>query len=149
MEVRSTEQDIIPYVVKLEIAIVPIEGWIIDPDVHGPLDDSCDAVCLPTNNRVVVHHGMMICSFGMVIDGRRGPKIFLKPFPKCPCRFPYLLLMTLQTVTFVSVNYPTLWCDVVPIFEAARFLMALPLLKCILTPILPQMFLKLSLKPSV
>ena len=38
MEFRGIEQDIIPYVGQLELANVPIEGWIIDSDAHGLLD---------------------------------------------------------------------------------------------------------------
>ena len=85
-----------------------------DPGVHGLLDGSCDVVCLPTHNGGVVHLNVMTCSVGMVIDGLKGPERFLEPFPKGPCRFPYVLLTTLQLVTYVTVDYSTLLCDFAP-----------------------------------
>ena len=104
VEIRDIEQDLIPYVRQLVLADVPIEGWIIDSDVHGLLDSSCDVVCLPTHNGEVVNPGMMTCGVGMVMDGERGPEMFLEPFPKGPCRFPYVLLITLQLVTLVHLS---------------------------------------------
>ena len=38
MEGRGVLQDLIPNVGQLELAYVPIMGWIIDPDVQGFLD---------------------------------------------------------------------------------------------------------------
>ena len=64
-----------------------IEGWIIDPYVHGLLDDPYDVVCLSTHNGEGVQPGVMTHGVGMVIDGGRGPKMFLEPFPKGPYTF--------------------------------------------------------------
>ena len=52
---------------QLELANVPIKGWIIDPDVHGLLHGPCDVVCLPTQYGKVVHTDMMTCGVSMVI----------------------------------------------------------------------------------
>ena len=49
IEGRVVLQDLVPNVEKLELAYVPIKGWIIDPDAHGPLDSCDDTVCLPTH----------------------------------------------------------------------------------------------------
>ena len=53
---------------KLELVNIPIEGWIIDLDVHGLLDGPCSAVSLSTYYGEVVHPGVMTCGDGMVID---------------------------------------------------------------------------------
>ena len=72
--------DHIPYVGQLEHTNVPIEGWIIDHDVHGHLDGSCNVMCLHTHNEEVVNPGVMTCDIGMVIDGGPGgvPWAFLQ-----------------------------------------------------------------------
>ena len=111
---RGIKQDSIPHVGQLEFANVPIEGWIIDPDVHGLLNGPCDVVCLPTYYGEVFHTRMMTCGVGMVIDGRMGPEIFPEPFLKGPCRSPCVFLITLS-IKSVPVDYSTFLCDVVPI----------------------------------
>ena len=58
---------------------------------------------------------MMTTDVTMVIDGERSPEEFLEPFPKSLCRFPSVLLITIQLVTLVSVDYLTFLCDIVPI----------------------------------
>ena len=50
----------------------------------------------------------------MVIDGGRGPEVLLEAFQKSPCRFYYVLLITIQFVTLVLVDYLTFLCDAVP-----------------------------------
>ena len=57
---------------QLEFANIPIEGWIIGPDVHGLLDGPCDVLCLLTYYGEVVHPGVMTSGVGMAIDGGRG-----------------------------------------------------------------------------
>ena len=47
IEVRGIEQDLIPYVGQLELANVPTEGWIIDPNIHSLLDGSYNVMYLP------------------------------------------------------------------------------------------------------
>ena len=41
--------------------------------------------------------------------------MFLEPFPKGPCKFPYVLLITLQSVTLVPVDYSSSLCGVVAV----------------------------------
>ena len=47
------------------------DGSLIDLDVHGLLDGTCD-VCFPTYFREVVHPGIMTCVVGMVMDHKPG-----------------------------------------------------------------------------
>ena len=89
---------------------------------------------------------------GMVIDGRRGPKVFPKSFPKGSFRSPYVLLVTIQFVTLhLYLHITLLFCQMLSLSLGVtrRFLMLLPPLKWTLTSTLPQMSLKLSLNPSV
>ena len=72
MDGRGVEQDLIPYVGQLELASVPVKGWIIDPDVLGFLYGPCYVVCLPTHYGEVAHTDVMTTDVGMVIDGGRG-----------------------------------------------------------------------------
>ena len=73
LEVRGVEQDLVSNVGQLELAIVPVEGLIINPGVHGPLGGPSDVLWLCTHNGEVVFHGMMTCDIAMVIDWERRP----------------------------------------------------------------------------
>ena len=95
MEGRGIKHDLISCVGQLELANIPIEGSIIEPDEQGIHDGSCDLVCLPTHYGENVHTDVMTHDFGMVIDGGEDPQVFPKPLPKDPCRFPYVLLITI------------------------------------------------------
>ena len=53
----------------------------------------------------------MMCDIGMLINGRRGPKIYLESFPTGPCQLPGMLLITLHSVTLIPVNHFTFLCD--------------------------------------
>ena len=93
--VRAVEYDLIPLVGQLELPNVPVVRWIIVPDIHGFFDGSCKVVYIPIHNGQVVHPGVMTCNVDMVIDGGSNPKMFLEPFPKDPCKFPNVHLITL------------------------------------------------------
>ena len=85
----------------------------------------------PTHQTEVVHIGEMSCSVGMVIDGRGGSEMSLKPFPKCSCQFINVLLITLlifHTYTCKSLHF---CCLIVSLSLSAtrRFLMVFPSLK--------------------
>ena len=92
MEGRGVLQVLIPYLWQLELAYVTIKGWIIDPDVHSLLDGHGDVLCLPTHYGEIDHTDGMTRGVTMVIDRRGGPEIFLKPYPKSPWQFTYVLL---------------------------------------------------------
>ena len=102
-----------PNVRQLKLPNAPEEGWIIDPDTHDFLDCPCNVVALPAHNGESVHIDMMTCGVGMVINGGRSPKTSPKPFPKCPCRLLYLLLITLQPLTPIPVYYSIFLGDVI------------------------------------
>ena len=92
----------------------------------------------------------MTRNVAIFIDGWRGPEVFLKSLPKSPCRFPYVLLIIIQLVTLVPVDYPNFLCDVVPILGSyLKVLNGVAFFKVDLEPTLPQTFLKLSLFPLV
>ena len=103
------------YVGELELAIISVKGLIIDPDVQGLLFGPSDILHLSNNYGKVVHTDVITRDVAMVIDGGRGHEVFLQPFPKSLCRFPYVLIITIQLVTVLPVDYPTFLCDVVPI----------------------------------
>ena len=148
---RSIKQDLIPHVGQLELANVPIEGWIIAFDAYDHQYGPCDVLHLPINYGEAVHTDVMICDIGMTIDGG-GPEVFPEPFPKGPCIFPYVLLITIQLVTLLPVYYSTFLCDVMlslSLGATRGSLMLLPFLKLTYTPTLPQMFLKLLFNPLV
>ena len=49
----------------------------------------------------------------MVINWGRCPETLLYLFHKGLCRFPYVLVITLQPLTLIPVYYSTLLCDVI------------------------------------
>ena len=70
MEGRGVLQDLIPDVGQLELGYVPIEQWIIDPEVHDLLDGPGNTVHLPTHYGEIVHTDVMTLSVTLVKDGR-------------------------------------------------------------------------------
>ena len=116
VEERVIELDPIPYVGQLEIANVPVEGCIIDHNVHGLLYFTCDAVHLPTHYGVV-HIGVMTCGVSMVTDGRRVPKMFPDLFAKGSYRFPCVFLITPMSIKLGPVDYSAFLCNVVPVLR--------------------------------
>ena len=89
-DVRDVGQDLIPYVGQLKCPYVPIEGWIIAPDMHSLLDGPCNGVKIPTHNGEVVHPGMMTCHVSIVIDGKGDPRSSLNFSIKGPTDSPIL-----------------------------------------------------------
>ena len=87
VKVRGSKQDLIPYVGKLELTNVPVEGWNIYSYVHDLLD------VLTTYSGEVVHPVMMTCGVDMAIDGGRSPEMFLELFPKGSHRFCVLITL--------------------------------------------------------
>ena len=57
---------------QLELASVPVKGWIIDPDVYGLLRGPSDDVCLLTNYGEVVHTVVITRGVAIVIDEARS-----------------------------------------------------------------------------
>ena len=77
MKVRGIEQDLISYVGQLDLASVPIEEWIIDPDVYGLPDGFMTLYASPAYSGKVFHPGVMTFGAVMVIAGGRNPEMFL------------------------------------------------------------------------
>ena len=75
----------------------------------------------------------------------RSPKVLLEPFPKSPCRFLYVLLIPIQSVTFIPW-ITLLFCVMLslPLGATRIFLRVLPPWSGP-GPTLPQTFLKLLL----
>ena len=59
MEDRGVLQDLIPDVGQLELACVPIKGWIIGPNVHILLCGPGNNVCLHTHYEKIVNNDVM------------------------------------------------------------------------------------------
>ena len=79
MEGRGVLQDFIPDVQQLNLAQVPIEGWIIDPYENGLLDGPANTMCFPTHFPKTVHIDAVAQRVTMFMYEGGGPKIFLKP----------------------------------------------------------------------
>ena len=77
-------EDLIPNVSQLELASVPVEGLIVEPDVYSLLDGPGDVVHLPTYYGEIVQTDAITRGVTMVKDGGGDREIFLEPFPKSP-----------------------------------------------------------------
>ena len=66
----GVQQDVILYMGQLESDNISIEGSIIDPDVHGLLDDLHGVICLPYH---LWRSDVMTNAVGMAIGGENGP----------------------------------------------------------------------------
>ena len=53
---------------------------------------------------------VMTCGVTMVVDRGGGLQVFLVSLSKCSSCLTYVLLITSQPITFVSLNYATLFC---------------------------------------
>ena len=51
----------------------------------------------------------------MVMDGGRDPEVFPDSFLKGPHGFPYILLIIIQFVTLLPIDYTIFLCDSVPV----------------------------------
>ena len=72
-------------------------------------------VCLHAHCGELVHTDAMPRHVTMVIDGGRSSEMFFQPFPKNPCRLPYVFLLTIHPVTLMHADYPTLLSDIIPV----------------------------------
>ena len=93
---------------KLAFSYIPVEGWVIDPDVHGLLDGSSDTMCLPAYNNETVHTVRMPHGLALLEDEVVGFEMFFEPLPKDPFQFAdILLLLPFCLGASVPVDYPT------------------------------------------
>ena len=59
IEGTAVLQDIIPDTGQMELTYALIEGWIIDPDIHGLHHGPGNTVDLPNHYREIVHTDVM------------------------------------------------------------------------------------------
>ena len=102
-------QDLIPYMQKLVFSYIPVEGWMIDLDLHGLLDGPSDAMCLPSYNKETVCTDRMSHVMAVLVDGGGGSEMFFEHILKGLSWFPHILLLTFCMSPFVPVDYPTFW----------------------------------------
>ena len=57
---------------KLVFSYVPVEGLVIDSDIHCLLHGPGGTKCLPAYNGEAVHTGKMSCGLSMLVDGGGG-----------------------------------------------------------------------------
>ena len=82
MEGRGVLLDLIKNVGQLELADVPVERWIIYPDVCGLLDGPDDVLHLPTHFEKLVHADVITRGVTMVIEGEGALRCSLNLSPK-------------------------------------------------------------------
>ena len=55
---------------KLVLSYAPVEGWVINLDVHGLSDCPGGAMCLPAYDGAAVHIDRMSHGLAVLADGR-------------------------------------------------------------------------------
>ena len=94
---------------RMVFANIPVQGWIIDPNVYSLFDCSHLVQVLPPNNFEIVDGNIVTTDVTMVIYGRGGFQMLLEPFPKCSWGFSNVFFITVHPVTVISVYDPTLF----------------------------------------
>ena len=94
--------------------------------VHGFFNQPRETLFLPTHYLKVVKCGSVTWGVTMVMNGWGGLEMFFKSLSKWSWCFSNVLLITFQSVTFESVNYPTLFCYMVFIFWCHQFIFYCP-----------------------
>ena len=77
---------------------------------------------LPTMLVKLSSDGRMTCDVTMVKDRGGGFQMFFKPLSKCSSCLSYVLPTAFQPITFVSIDYTTLFCYVVFVFWCHQFI---------------------------
>ena len=65
----------------------------------------------PAHYTEVVQGDIMTCDVAVVIDRGGGFQVFLVSLSKCSSCLTYVLLITFQPITFVSINYWSVWSE--------------------------------------
>ena len=58
-KLRGAEQDSVPYMMKVVLTNIPVEGGVVDPDIYRFLDSSGQAMVLTSYDGEVVRVGAM------------------------------------------------------------------------------------------
>ena len=96
---------------QMVLANVSIKGWIIDSDIQGFFDGSCEVLVLSPHYVKIFYTDFVIRGVIMVKYGGWGLLMFFEPLSKGSGGFPYIFLITLHPVTFVPVDDSTLFHD--------------------------------------
>ena len=137
----DVKQNLIPY------AYVLVEGWTIQPYVYCFFDSSDQVLVLPSHYTEVINGGTMTSDVKMVICWGWGIQVLPEPLSKCSWWLPYILIITLHPIAFVSVDYATLCDGILSLGAIRRLLMVLPPLKYTSTQCFLHTFFRLSLIP--
>ena len=95
---------------------ISIQGGFVDPNVHGFFDGPSHAVLLPAFNLEVLHWCVMATTILMSKNWRWCLQMLLISFTKCPFWLSYILLITVNPPTAVTVNDTVLIGDTIFIF---------------------------------
>ena len=127
---------------------IPIEGLVIDPDVHSLFDGPSDGMYLPAYDGEIIQTDRMSHGLAMLINGGAGSEVFFEPIPNGPSQIPDILLLRFFLGAFVPVDYPTLLISRLLVFGSTnRLWMVLLPLKWTCIPTLLQILLNLLLRP--
>ena len=94
---------------QMVLANVSIKGWIIDPDIKGFFDGSCEVLVLSLHYVKIFSTNLVTSGVIVVKDGAWGLLMFLEPLSKYSGGYPYIFFITLHPVTFVPINDSTLF----------------------------------------
>ena len=112
------KQNLIPYVRQMVFAYVLVEGWIVHPYVYCFFDSSDQVLVLPPCNAEVLNGGIMTNDAKMVIYWEGGLQVFSQPLSKSSWWLPYIFIITVYPVAFVSVDDATFLCDRIFMFRS-------------------------------
>ena len=141
-------QNLIPDMWQMVLANISIQGWIIDPNVESFFDGSHEVLVLSPHYADVIYVNHMTRDAIVVIDGGWGLLVFFEPLSKSSGGLSYILLITLHSIIFVSIDAPLFFSTGSWALGAIRrFLMVTPPLKNTCTPCLLQVLFTLLLSP--
>ena len=94
---------------QMVLANISVQGWIIDPNVESFFDGSHEVLVLSPHYAEVIYVNHMTRDVIVVIDGGWGLLVFFEPLSKSSGGLSYILLITLQSIRFVSIDDLTLF----------------------------------------
>ena len=114
----DVKQNLTPYVMQMVFAYVLVEGWIVHPYVYCFFDSSDQVLVLPPPNAEGPNGGIMTSDVKMVIYWGGGLQVFSEPLSKSSWWLPYIFIITVHPVAFVSVDDATFLCDGIFVFRS-------------------------------
>ena len=101
------QQNFIPYVWQMELAHIPVKGWIISPDVNGFFYCSEEVLIFPCQYTEIFYRYSMTRGGIMVMYWWRRLLMFFVSLPKCSSWLTNIFFITLYFVAHESVYDPT------------------------------------------